>query len=265
MQYKLIFSDMDQTLVDEGGPFSSFLEETMLKCIDKGSEIVLCSGRPSANLINIAREKRLKGINLRYISGFNGAQIYDVSTDTFVYNNFIAKDEVIRICKQLDELKLDYIIYDQNNVYGTDLSNEYINVEATVLGLPAYTISTYHDSPKILVVAHPDLADGVVLNLQNILTDYHITKSMPFFIEINNQNVNKGAALLQLQNHLNLDNSQVCCFGDSGNDLSMFEVCENAYAVANANDEIKSKAKQIIKDVKEDGVAVFLDELLAKC
>ena len=47
-------------------------------------------------------------------------------------------------------------------------------------------------------------------------------------------------------------------FGDGDNDLSMFAVADEAYATANADDEVKALATRVIGHHDEDGVAQFL-------
>ena len=56
---------------------------------------------------------------------------------------------------------------------------------------------------------------------------------------------------------------RVICFGDSDNDLSMFEAADEGYAPENANDRIKSAATAIIGHHDEEGIAHFLRERFA--
>jgi hydroxymethylpyrimidine pyrophosphatase-like HAD family hydrolase len=56
---------------------------------------------------------------------------------------------------------------------------------------------------------------------------------------------------------------RVICFGDSDNDLSMFEAADEGYAPANANDIIKSAATAVIGHHDEEGIARFLRERFA--
>ena len=52
--------------------------------------------------------------------------------------------------------------------------------------------------------------------------------------------------------------SEIIAFGDGDNDLSLFEVATESYAVANADDELKALATDVIGHHDEDGVAKFL-------
>ena len=49
-------------------------------------------------------------------------------------------------------------------------------------------------------------------------------------------------------------------FGDGKNDVDMFELADEAYAVANAVPELKAKATAVIGGNNEDGVAKWLLE-----
>ena len=78
------------------------------------------------------------------------------------------------------------------------------------------------------------------------------------WIDIHHTEASKGAALLELKRRMGA--SQVICFGDSENDLSMFELADESYAPENAKPAIKAKATAIIGHHNEDGVARFLRE-----
>lgn len=73
----------------------------------------------------------------------------------------------------------------------------------------------------------------------------------------------KGTALLALLNELGISPDEVACFGDELNDLPMFAVGGNRVAVANARAELKAAATAVVPSVDEDGVAVWLEGLLA--
>ena len=81
-------------------------------------------------------------------------------------------------------------------------------------------------------------------------------------LEITAKGTTKGAALKSLYKKLNLSREQVIAFGDSGNDISMIDVVANFMAPKNASEDVLSAASQIIPGVTEDGVAVFLEEML---
>ena len=82
--------------------------------------------------------------------------------------------------------------------------------------------------------------DGTLLNRQSTISDY------------------TSETLKEL-----LGLERVICFGDSNNDLSMFEAADEAYAPANANDAVKSAATAVIGHHDEEGIARFLRKRFA--
>ena len=68
----------------------------------------------------------------------------------------------------------------------------------------------------------------------------------------------KASAVLRLKEYLGCD--RVVAFGDAENDISMFEIADECYAVENACDELKAIATGIIPSNEEDGVAKWLLE-----
>ncbi len=54
--------------------------------------------------------------------------------------------------------------------------------------------------------------------------------------------------------------TKVISFGDAINDIPMFEISDEAYAVENAVEELKAAATEIIASNEDDGVARWLEE-----
>ncbi|MGH1438984.1 MAG: HAD family hydrolase, partial [Cellvibrionaceae bacterium] len=78
------------------------------------------------------------------------------------------------------------------------------------------------------------------------------------WMDIHHSDANKGSAVKRLKEQLGASN--LICFGDNDNDLSMFELADECYAPENANDKVKTVANKVIGHHHEDGVAVFLRE-----
>ncbi len=81
------------------------------------------------------------------------------------------------------------------------------------------------------------------------------------WLDVHHSDASKGGAIEQLKSLLGFE--RVICFGDSDNDLSMFEAADESYAPANANDTIKSAATAVIGHHDEEGIAHFLRERFA--
>ena len=68
----------------------------------------------------------------------------------------------------------------------------------------------------------------------------------------------KANAILQLKEMFSCD--KVIAFGDGKNDVDVFEIADESYAVSNAHEALKEKATGIIGSNNEDGVAKWLEK-----
>ena len=68
----------------------------------------------------------------------------------------------------------------------------------------------------------------------------------------------KSNAIRQLKALLGCE--RLIVFGDGRNDIDMFELADEGYAVENAHPDLKAHATAIIGGNNEDGVAVWLNE-----
>lgn len=82
------------------------------------------------------------------------------------------------------------------------------------------------------------------------------TYSQEYWCEILPANATKAKGVLQLKALLGCD--RVVTFGDALNDLSMFQISDECYAVANAHPDLKAIASGVIGYNIEDSVANFL-------
>lgn len=77
-----------------------------------------------------------------------------------------------------------------------------------------------------------------------------------YWLELCPENRTKAKAIVRLKEKLGLD--KIVVFGDSVNDIPMFKIADEAYAVENALPELKEYATKIIASNEADGVAEFL-------
>lgn len=76
------------------------------------------------------------------------------------------------------------------------------------------------------------------------------------WLEIMPRAATKANAVLRLKSMLGCD--RIIAFGDGKNDIDMFEIADECYAVQNAHEALKEKATGIIGSNDEDGVAKWL-------
>ncbi len=258
---KLFFSDVDNTLIVKGQDFTDGLKESLNLVQNNGDEFVFCSGRPLANLISIGKSMREEGIMLNYVSGFNGGTLYDLVNDKLIYENGLDLEDIETVVSTLNENKIDFLLYDNAEIIASNPKNKWSIWESELTNLPLKSMENLVPSTKVLGLVDPEQMETLLVLVKKALPQFEICNSTPYFIEITKKDVNKGTGLLQMQKYLNVKSKNCYAFGDAMNDYEMFNTCENAYAVANAVDEVKAVAKEIIESVESDGVAKYIKKL----
>ncbi len=260
MEVKLIISDVDKTLVhDAKKGFSDDLIKALKVLKQKEITFVLCSGRPTFSLINLARVINQKhDFIIPFVSGYNGAEIYSLEKEKYIYQNQIKQEHVAQINQFLLAHNVDIINYGQNQIYSNNPDNQYGQYEDEVCQMRILPLTKTSASPKVLGLVNPCDNQKVINLLKTAFPDFHISKSLDFFIEVTNKDINKSKTLEFLSDYLNIKPHHIMAFGDNLNDLEMIQKARYGICVANAIDELKSHANFILGDVKDDSVSKYL-------
>lgn len=266
MKISAVFTDIDDTILISGNPPSEKLLATIARLNQLQIPFVPITGRAFMSLVLMQSQMSLQN----YLCGYNGAYAFDIKNNKALIQN---KPEQIQLIKMIDYLvdqEINFALFDEANrrIVTPNASCEYAQFEARLNNLSLAELSPTElkniPSFKILAFSDPSFTQAKVDKLQAHFSDiFKITVSKPFFIEINNYGVSKGDCIRQMCELLKLHINEVLCFGDSLNDLEMFEFVPNSVAVANAKPEILALAKYKTASVEEDGFSLFLDPLLA--
>ena len=73
--------------------------------------------------------------------------------------------------------------------------------------------------------------------------------------------LNKGKGLQSICDLMELDPESFSAVGDSANDVEMFEIAGESFAVANADDSAREAAKKVLENEFMDGTLSVLEEL----
>jgi len=83
-------------------------------------------------------------------------------------------------------------------------------------------------------------------------------------LEIFDPSVNKWEGILQVAARHDVKPEQIIAVGDDVNDLHMIRSAGLGVAMGNARPEVQAAAKRVIGHNADDGLAAFLEELVAE-
>jgi len=266
---ELVVFDLDGTLLDQSHRISEFTRDTLRLMTQRGIAYTVATGR---NLHSAQEIIHGHGFELPHIY-INGVLIWDPRQSALSVGNFLTPAETNHVLAAAANADLTPFIHTvtedhQHLIFHPPVRHaveqKLLTVYLTRAGTPALPLAQMpHDAQitNINLIGEFRSIEQVEHNLFNeaLLVCYSgpamENKSLKW-MDIHHSNASKGTAVQQLRHQLGA--SRVICFGDSDNDLSMFEIADEAYATDNAKEAVKSASNGIIGHHHNDGVALFL-------
>lgn len=269
-KYKMIFTDLDGTLLDNKTKlFSNEVKIALQQCSNHKIPIAIASGRGVHDATNIINAMELNTKSDLYIIGNNGATIYDVRDQKYIYQAPIDHEDAKRVFEALidfakkNKSDLGFIVHQHSGdlLYYNDKFWKSFNLKKTgredqydpwANKKPIY-ITKY---PKDIlcykfVVKFPDHAQAILglRQLREKFKDLEVCLSSDVNLEINKKGVNKGVAALKLSKKIKINMKETLVLGDGQNDIPALELCNNSFAPSYAPDFVKQAAKHVIPNV----------------
>lgn len=259
---KVIFIDIDGTLVDDNKNISFKTKESIKRVVDKGIKVVITSGR---DILHTTKKSKNANASSLVIAS-NGGQVVDYETNKTIFADYFNDEILSKVWDYCMKIEAAVIMKGANHVYCNKyntIKDGYIlidDVSSVECGIAQFLIIT-NQSHKI------DLIRIYIESLGLFVTSYYNgylidTSSGVCYIDVNNSDISKGTGVKKVLNYLNLDKENSMCFGDYINDIEMFKSCGYRVAMGNSCDEIKELADYVTRTNNEDGIAYFLDKYL---
>lgn len=268
---ELIVFDLDGTLLDSQGAVSDYTRDTLVRLSDMGVAYTVATGRT----LHAARELLAPhGFRLPHVYK-NGVMIWDPASDFYSHSNFLTLREVEHVLTAvLDQGVAPFVFtFEPGNrhaIYHTPLQSDVEHKlaedfarRADVEIRPAAKLPADAEITNISALGAFEAIGAVEAMIRDepSLVAYagNAWEGGDWrWIDIHHSEASKGGAIDTLREQLGA--SRVICFGDSDNDLSMFERADESYAPDNAADHVKKAASEVIGRHDEDGIARFLRE-----
>jgi len=269
---ELIVFDLDGTLLNKASEISDFTRDTLGLLRKRDIAFTVATGRTMHGAI-----KPMAGHDFTLPQIYkNGVMIWHPEKESYSHKYMLTKTELQTTLNSFAEQNVTPFIFtlDENNQHAayhppiqTDADARLIEELSVNRGLPLNPVSELPEDAQITNISALGPFDAVETIAAQVETQDHLVvyrgggiqaSNNTHWMDIHHSEGSKGAAVLQLKKHLGASN--VVCFGDSDNDLSMFETADEAYAPENGLAEVKAVATGVIGHHDEDGIAHFLRE-----
>lgn len=273
MTHRAIVMDIDGTLLNSKKQISDLTREALIAAQNKGVQLILASGRPTAAMTHYAEILEMNQ-NHGLLVSYNGSRVVDSETGETLYNQPISVKDgkaVLEHLKQFDVIvmieKNDYMMV--NDVFHNQIS--YLGKEMNIIEYEArggqyklceiIDLSDFLDYEinKILIAGDPDYLQA---NYKEIMRPFdgklNCMFTAPFYFEFTADGIDKAKALDAVFGPLGIDRDDAIAFGDGHNDMTMLQYCGTGIAMGNAVEDLKAIADEIGLSNDEDGIAKML-------
>lgn len=258
---KLIATDMDGTLLNGKKELPHDFYDVLEQLEKRGIHFVIASGRSYSTLeLNFAGHLH----QLDFICD-NGA--YVVVDQKLVSSSILDKDLLRSLVGKCLELEgVTPVLCGMNGIYFQQTDDFFFNeVRKYYLHYQCVEdITAVNDD--IVKVAVCD-SKGPRTNSFPILTelfskDLYVAETGPWWVDVMNIGINKGAALEKIQQELNITKEETMAFGDYFNDTEMLLASEYGFVMENAHEEMFRYGKYRAASNDDCGVTKAIKEFI---
>lgn len=285
---KYIVMDMDGTLLNSRNEISENTKNVLLSYQKQGTQLILASGRSYHRLLDIAHSLDMFTYGGYFIE-VDGIGFYDVKNDRRYVLKTMEIHEFKELVSYLMTLEVEVQVCQENALYAY-IPSRLIPIKEKLkkewkldqdhpltagpwkelfdMRIPYKEIHYFRDANEIKGVSLKVQIMDCEEKIEEVyrLLKQHYTGQYEFFrtsyrqIEILPFGYSKGKTLQRIMKMNHIRSDEVVAFGDGENDISLFEVVDLSYAMGNARDYVKEKAKFVTKTNDEEGIAYILKQ-----
>lgn len=259
-QIKLVVTDMDGTLLNSNHEVSTQFLELFKQLKQHHIIFVAASGRPYYGITDKLNEIKSEII----IVAENGGIVVD--NDHVLLSIPINKNNLHKIEDLIySNFHIHPIYCTKSKAYFKSNSNGIIKLLSEYY--PNFSVvnsinEIEEDIIKIALYHHEDSEKHIFPLFENLTTEYKVIISGKHWVDISDNDANKGNAIELLQKNYNISIEETIAFGDYNNDIEMLKRASFSFAMENAHQNVKDTANYNTKSNDDFGVEVILKELI---
>ena len=276
--YKMIAIDLDGTLLSPQGKVTERTKSAIHQCLAAGMLVCFATGRNWTESRTVL--ETVAHHDHAVFAG--GAMGIDTKQQVTLHKTAVDPQLARDICRVLEDAGHAVLALQDTGAAGVDYlvsdeiplnrETEHWMAVTSAKVHPVRRLSSYsHDhTVRLGIVAPPDEAKRVNEQLVEQFGErifclrIFVPQAQVEVLEIFDPAVNKWEGILHVARHHDVRPEQIIAIGDDVNDVPMLTKAGLGVAMGNARDEVKAVAKKVIGSNAEEGLAVFLEQLVAE-
>jgi Cof subfamily protein (haloacid dehalogenase superfamily) len=250
MDYKLLFLDIDGTILMPDHTYSSSTKEAIQQVKGQGIEVFIATGRPLHEIRELAQE-----LNIDSFIGYNGA--FALYQDETLVNEPLSREQVEQCLQIAKQHHHEMVLYSSEKNYFTSLDHPMVQRFNEIFQMRRNALLSEEVLDQILGMT--------VLNLQEEESSLYQLDDTIRLSQVNvdgareaydilRTTVNKGEAIKKILERLQVRREQAIAFGDGMNDLEMLQTVGEGFAMGNSNPDLFQYSKHRTTDVTNSGI-----------
>ena len=242
-QIRLLALDLDGTLLTDDKKITDGTKYWIRKAEEAGITVIFATGRGYQNVVEYWEEL---GLTTPMVL-VNGADLRKSPVEQW-QTRFIPRDEIRRLHELAERYGARYWGYSMESLtHDKDWTEEMFERDWFKFGIR-------HDDTDVLRAMWSTIEGWGTLE---------VTRSAPVNMELSLKGVTKASGVRKICELLGIGMNEVAAVGDSLNDSLLLQAAGIGVAMGNAEKAIKDIADLVTDSNEEEGVAKFIQQLLA--
>ncbi|KAB7707911.1 Cof-type HAD-IIB family hydrolase [Bacillus aerolatus] len=251
---KIVFFDIDGTLLDHDKQLPEKTKEAVRLLRDKGVYTAIATGRAPFMYEDLRKE-----LDIHSFVSFNGQ--YVVFEDEVIYLNPLAVDALERLNECANKLEHPLVYMNEKVMRANHPKHTYIEESLGSLKFPHPESAPdfYKESELYQTLIFCEESDESYYREQ--FPEFTFIRWHPYSLDILPAGGSKAEGIKKMMERLKFKMEDVYAFGDGLNDIEMLKLAGTGVAMGNALPPVKKAADMVTTDVAEDGIYLALEKL----
>lgn len=267
---KILFTDMDGTLLRNDKTVSQGNRDAILRLLASGGIFVMASGRAESSGYAVAKAAGLL-LPGCYIIGYNGATLYDCGAGRILERRTIPIPYVRYLFSEAKRWGLHIQTYQDGKALTERYSPEleyYVQTSSIEHTVAENVLDLLREEPCKALMA--SFQEERLIEFQREHLAWEQGKccsffSCPEYLEYCPQGTDKGAAVRRMAKRMGVPMEDTYAVGDERNDVSMLREAGTGIAVRNAHPQAMEAADWVTEhDNEHDAIAEVVERFFAQ-
>lgn len=259
MNYSILALDVDGTLLNDDYELTEATKKAIRHVHEKGTRIVLCTGRGPINAIPILEELGLEGVLITH----NGAATVQSPGKQVLHEYAFEVQQLGGLIRYCRERRIHFDVCTAFGMYADVIGPDAVKMYDKFMLMPEKMddlLALHEPIVKFTLFGPEEEMDRVERDYAGLKLPegLHYIRSGALFIDVMSLEASKGKALAQLAKQWHVPKERIIAMGNYYNDVEMLQYAGLGIAMANSPEPVKAAADAVTASNNEDGVAAAL-------